>query len=72
MIVTEIITKENVRLVKTYSDEGRMIACGLEKFVVAYDPEDAPREYEETEQAIPGAEVSADEALAEIKEVLEA
>lgn len=72
MIVNETIIKGNMQLIKSYSDAGRLIVCGLEKYVVAYDPEDAPREYEETEQAIPGAEVSADEALAGIKEVLEA
>lgn len=72
MIKTEIVTIGKTKLVKTYSDESFIIACGLEKYEAAYDPVGSERVYDETERKISGAEVSADLALAEIKEVLEA
>lgn len=70
MIVTKNVVLNGIELKKTYSDEGVMISCGLEKYNVAYDALDSAREYEETETKVPGFYVASDVALAEITEVV--
>lgn len=64
MIVTEFYrTREDgVRLVRTYSDAGKMIERDGVVYEEAIDPEDSGRVYTETEYTI-DRELSAEEAL---------
>lgn len=70
MIVTKTVTVDGREFKKTYSDAGWMLACGLERYEYAYDLPESEREYEETSRSIPGFEIDADVALAEIAEVM--
>lgn len=71
MIVTEFYkTREDgVRLVRTYSDIGRLLERDGVVYEEAIDPEDSGRVYVETEQDA-DMEISAEAALAELTEVL--
>ena len=69
MIVTEFYrTREDgVRLVRTYSDTGKMIERDGVLYEEAIDPEDSGRVYTESDMDM---EISAETALAELMEVL--
>ena len=69
MIVTEFYrTREDgVRLVRTYSDAGKLLERDGVVYEEAIDPEDSGRVYTESDA---DAEVSAETALAELTEVL--
>ena len=69
MIVTEFYrTREDgVRLVRTYSDAGKMIERDGVLYEEAIDPEDSGRVYVESDETV---EVDAETALAELTEVL--
>ena len=69
MIVTEFYrTREDgVRLVRTYSDAGKMIERDGVLYEEAIDPEDSGRVYTESDMDM---EISAEDALAELTEVL--
>lgn len=71
MIVTEFYkTREDgIRLVRTYSDTGKLIERDGVLYEEAIDPEDSGRVYAETEQTI-DRELPAEEALAELTKVL--
>ena len=71
MIVTEFYKtrSDGVRLVRTYSDAGKMIERDGVLYEEAIDPEDSGRVYVETEQDA-DMEISAEDALAELTEVL--
>lgn len=64
MIVTEFYKTraDGVRLVRTYSDAGKMIERDGVVYEEAIDPEDSGRVYTETEYTI-DRELSAEEAL---------
>ena len=69
MIVTEFYrTREDgVRLVRTYSDAGKLIERDGVVYEEAIDPEDSGRVYTESDMDM---EISAETALAELTEVL--
>lgn len=69
MIVTEFYkTREDgVRLVRTYSDIGRLLERDGVVYEEAIDPEDSGRVYVESDMDM---EISAEAALAELTEVL--
>ena len=69
MIVTEFYkTREDgVRLVRTYSDTGKLIERDGVVYEEAIDPEDSGRVYAESDVDM---EISAEDALAELTEVL--
>ena len=69
MIVTEFYkTREDgVRLVRTYSDIGRLLERDGVVYEEAIDPEDSGRVYVESDETV---EVDAETALAELTEVL--
>lgn len=69
MIVTEFYrTREDgVRLVRTYSDAGKLIERDGVLYEEAIDPEDSGRVYTESDMDM---EISAETALAELTEVL--
>ena len=69
MIVREFYrTREDgVRLVRTYSDAGKMIERDGVLYEEAIDPEDSGRVYTESDMDM---EISAEDALAELTEVL--
>ena len=67
MIRTEELTINGKAFVKTWSDEGKMIERGGVCYEEAIDPAEFNRSYTESEQDI---EVSAEEALAMLREVL--
>ena len=69
MIVTEFYrTREDgVRLVRTYSDTGKLIERDGVVYDEAIDPEDSGRVYVESDETV---EVDAETALAELTEVL--
>lgn len=71
MIMTEFYkTREDgVRLVRTYSDAGKLLERDGVVYEEAIDPEDSGRVYVETEQDA-DMEISAEAALAELTEVL--
>lgn len=64
MIVTEFYMErwDGVRLVRTYSSEGKYITRDGEIYEEAIDPEELGRVYEETDEYIP---VEEDEELAD-------
>ena len=68
MIVTEFYMerRDGVRLVRTYSDEGKYITRDGEIYEEAIDPEELGRVYEETDEYIP---VEEDEEPADDGEV---
>lgn len=72
MIVIQDVIDNGVKLKKTYSDSGMMIAFGLERYDVAYDSPESTKTYSETIKVIPGFTVDADVALNEMMEVLNA
>lgn len=69
MIMTEFYkTREDgVRLVRTYSDAGKMIERDGVVYEEAIDPEDSGRVYVESDVDM---EISAEDALSELAEVL--
>ena len=69
MIMTEFYkTREDgVRLVRTYSDSGKLLERDGVVYEEAIDPEDSSRVYTESEE---DREISAEDALAELREVL--
>lgn len=69
MIMTEFYkTREDgVRLVRTYSDIGRLLERDGVLYEEAIDPEDSGRVYVESDETV---EVDAETALAELTEVL--
>ncbi len=69
MIKTEFYMErsDGVRLVRTYSDEGKYITRDGVKYEEAVDPEELGRVYAETDEKIPtedDEELSPEEALA--------
>lgn len=69
MIVTEFYkTREDgVRLVRTYSDAGKLLERDGIVYEEAIDPEDSGRVYVESDVDM---EISAEDALSELAEVL--
>lgn len=67
MIRTEELSINGKVFVKTWSDEGKMIERDGVCYEEAIDPAEFDRSYTESEQDI---EVSAEEALAMLREVL--
>ena len=55
MIITEFYMerRDGVRLIRTYSNEGKYITRDGEKYEEAIDPEGLGRVYEETDELIP-------------------
>ena len=68
MIKTENMTINNRSFVRTFSDSGKMIEREGVLYEEAIDPAEFGRTYTETDEII---EVSSEEALAELMEVLE-
>lgn len=66
MIITEFYTTryDGVRLVRSYSSDGKYITRDGEVYVEAIDPEELNRQYIETDKYIPVEELSSEEALA--------
>lgn len=71
-IVTEkYTTTSGVVLNKTYSDQGKFIQNGNgDKYVEAIDPLDVAVTYTETTEDIPEKELTPEEALAMLEEVI--
>lgn len=67
MIQREILTAGGKDFAKTWSDSGKMIQRDSVLYEEAVDPAELDRRYTESEQDI---ELSAEEALAELTEVL--
>lgn len=63
MIVTELFMEreDGVRLVRTYSSDGKFITRDGEIYEEAIDPEELGRVYEETDELIPAPETPEDE-----------
>ena len=68
MILTENLAIQGRAFVRTWSDSGKTISRDGAEYQEAIDPVEFGRTYTETENDIP---VSAEEALAELMEVLE-
>lgn len=66
MIITEFYTTryDGVRLVRSYSSDGKYITRDGEVYVEAIDPEEFNRQYIETDEYIPVEGLSPEEALA--------
>lgn len=69
MIVTEFyMTREDgVRLIRTFSDNGRMIERDGVLYEEAIDPEDVVRTYVETDQDIAGADATESDYVAALR-----
>ena len=70
MIKTEIITINGVQFQKTWSDANYLIERDGAKYSEAIDPIDIERIYTETNELIDSQDITGDEILSMLEEVL--
>lgn len=70
MIKTEIITINGIQFKKTWSDANYLIERNGAKYSEAVDPIDVERTYTETTELIDSQDITGDEILSMLEEVL--